>query len=64
MCVQVKAKCRTDKVCWGGQTVQSNQFIVAKLRAYVLFNRELSKGHIHPESEEEEERTCLEVVKF
>lgn len=44
--------------------MESNQCIVAKLRAYVLFNRELSKGHIHPESEEEEERTCLEVDKF
>lgn len=46
--------------------MESSQFIAAKLRpsVYVLFNRELSKGHIHPESEEEEERTCLEVDKF
>lgn len=37
----------------------------AKLRTYfdVLFSRELQKGHILPESEEEE-RTGIEVDKF
>ena len=45
--------------------MEPDEFMDAKLRAYfeVLFSRELPKGHVLPESEEEE-RTGTEVDKF